>query len=64
MPNFFVKWNFMLQTASLNDWKSYLRWHLINTFAPYLSTPFVEQDFKLSTVLSGAKNYYPDGSEW
>lgn len=59
MPDFFKKWNGLLQTVSLNDWKIYLRWHLLYNFAPYLSQPFVEQNFKMITALSGTKKLLP-----
>ena len=32
----------------LHDWKTYLRWHLIDAFASYLSKPFVDQNFRMT----------------
>lgn len=59
MPLFFKTMNQMLKTVSLNDWKVYLRWHVISGFSPYLSKPFVDQNFKMSSALSGAKKLLP-----
>ena len=33
------------KTRSLDDWKTYLRWHLINDTAPELSSDFVNENF-------------------
>lgn len=59
MPVFFSKWNDLLQTVSIDDWKIYLRWHLIDSFAPYLSQPFVDQNFQMTTTLTGTKKLLP-----
>ena len=59
MPGFFKAVNELLKTISLDDWKVYLRWHLLDTFASYLSKPFVDQTFKMVTVLSGAEKILP-----
>ncbi len=59
MPVFFEKWNGLLKTISINDWKIYLRWHLIDSFAAYLSKPFVDQNFQMTTALTGTKKLLP-----
>lgn len=59
MPDFFKKLNELLKTVSLNDWKIYLRWHLIDDFAPYLSEAFVKQNFQMRSVLTGTKKILP-----
>jgi putative endopeptidase len=59
-PNFFRKLSELLAAVSINDWKTYLRWHLINAMAPYLSSDFVDQDFAFfHTVLLGTKELKP-----
>jgi putative endopeptidase len=58
-PEFFQEADKQLDALALEDWKTYLRWHLIDTAAPYLSDPFVDEDFKFSAVLSGAKQNLP-----
>lgn len=59
MPEFFKAFSEQLNTVSLADWKVYLRWHLVDSFAPYLSTPFVDQDFKMVTALNGTEKILP-----
>ncbi|MCW8471088.1 M13 family metallopeptidase [Fluoribacter gormanii] len=59
MPEYFKDMNKQLRTVSLDDWKTYLRWHLIDAFASYLSKPFVDQNFKMVSVLTGAEKILP-----
>jgi putative endopeptidase len=58
-PDFFKNLNEELAHTSLADWKTYLRWQLVQTYAPYLSQPFVDEDFRMSSVLSGEKQQKP-----
>jgi putative endopeptidase len=59
-PGFFHKVNSMLTSVSVDDWKIYLRWHLINAMSSYLNSDFVNQDFAFfQTVLSGTKELKP-----
>ncbi len=59
-PDFFKAGNELLKTASLDDWKTYLRWHLIHAAAGELSTDFVNENFKFfGTTLTGAKQLKP-----
>lgn len=44
-PDFFKGVNQLLQTASLDNWKVYLRWQLVNDSATMLSDPFVKENF-------------------
>jgi endothelin-converting enzyme/putative endopeptidase len=44
-PNFFQAMNEEIANESLGDWKVYLRWHLAHADAPYLSSPFVNENF-------------------
>ena len=37
----------MFKTTSIDDWKTYLRWHLINATAPKLSSDFVNERLQL-----------------
>jgi putative endopeptidase len=44
----------ILQDTPLPVWKSYARWHLVSTFARYLSRPFADEDFSFyGTVVRG-----------
>ena len=58
-PDFFKTVNQELAHTSLGDWKTYLRWQLVQTYAPYLSRPFVDEDFHMSSLLSGEKQQKP-----
>ncbi|HEX8791482.1 MAG TPA: M13 family metallopeptidase N-terminal domain-containing protein, partial [Polyangiaceae bacterium] len=44
-PAFYKQLETELKTVPLDDWKAYLRWHAAHAMAPYLSTPFVQEDF-------------------
>jgi len=44
-PAFMKEVERQLKTRSLADWKTYLRWHLVNDKAAYLSHAFVQADF-------------------
>lgn len=59
MPDFFKDMSQQLTTVSLDDWKTYLRWHLIDSFASYLSSPFVAQNFKMVSELTGTEKILP-----
>ncbi len=49
-----------LKALSLSEWKTYLRWHLVNARAPYLSKAVVKADFDFFRgVLSGVKEMRP-----
>jgi putative endopeptidase len=49
----------MLNSVPLNDWKAYLKWNIIRTAAPSLSSAFVNEDFKFEQVLTGQKEQTP-----
>ena len=44
-PDFYKELDTQLQSASLDDIKSYLRWHMVHAAAPSLSSVFVNEDF-------------------
>lgn len=59
-PKFFEAVNAELKNVPLRDWKTYLRWHLVDSAASALSTPFVEEDFNFNgRVLQGTKEILP-----
>jgi endothelin-converting enzyme/putative endopeptidase len=59
-PDFFQKVNAVLDSASVDDWKTYLRWHLVHNAAPALSDPFVKENFSFEgQYLSGQKELQP-----
>jgi endothelin-converting enzyme/putative endopeptidase len=44
-PKFFQTLDFQLRMRKLDDIKTYLRWHVAHVSAPFLSKPFVEENF-------------------
>jgi putative endopeptidase len=59
-PAFFKEVGAMATSVPLEDWKTYLRWHLLNACADKLSPPFVEEDFHFNgTVLTGVPQMRP-----
>jgi predicted metalloendopeptidase len=59
-PDFFKAMNTQLTATPIDDWKSYLRWNLINRAASGLSAKLVDEDFHFKgTILSGAKENLP-----
>jgi putative endopeptidase len=55
-PEFLQKLDSCLVKYSIEDWKIYLKWHLVASYAEYLSSPFEDEDFYFrSRVLSGTK---------
>ena len=59
-PGFFKEMNAMLKDVSISDWKTYLRWMLINSAAPILSKNFVDENFSFySAYLQGTKEQQP-----
>ena len=50
----------MFKETPLDDWKAYLRWHLIDATAPDLSKDFVDEDFNFNErILRGAQQIKP-----
>jgi len=59
-PEFFKALNAQLNATSLDDWKTYLRWHLVNAAAATLPEKFVAEDFEFrGRTLTGAKEIQP-----
>jgi putative endopeptidase len=57
---FFQDGNAVVQGTPIADWKTYLRWHVVDAAAPYLTAPFVEEDFRFNRqYLSGTKEIEP-----
>src|SRR5260370_1075735 len=59
-PDFFKALNTAFTSTSIDDWKTYLRWHLINSAAPALSSDFVNANFNFKeTTLRGTQKIKP-----
>jgi putative endopeptidase len=59
MPKFFAALGQDLRSVPIDHWKIYLRWRLIAAFAPYLSKPFVDENFRMQSAVSGTKKLLP-----
>jgi putative endopeptidase len=59
-PDFFKAVNTLFAATPIDDWKTYLRWHLVNATAQELSKDFVNEDFNFKeTTLRGTKQIKP-----
>src|SRR5271170_4716676 len=59
-PAFFKEVQTLLKSRSLADWKTYLRWQLVNGKAPNLSSAFVQANFEFnSKYMRGLKELPP-----
>ncbi len=59
-PAFYQELEKQLQATSLDDIKTYLRWHLVHAEAPYLSSAFVNENFEFfSKTLHGTPQLRP-----
>ncbi|HLW51219.1 MAG TPA: M13 family metallopeptidase [Candidatus Angelobacter sp.] len=60
VPDFFKALDAELKTVSLDDLKTYFRWHFVHSQAPYLPKPFVDENFAFyGKTLTGAKELRP-----
>src|ERR1700733_3128878 len=61
-PDFFKGMDAALASVPLDDWKTYLRWHLIHVTAASLSKDFVSENFDFyGRTLTGSKQEKPRG---
>jgi putative endopeptidase len=58
-PSFFKTVDLLLTALPLEDWKTYMKWHLLNGASGYLSSAFVNENFAFNQVLSGQKEQTP-----
>jgi len=59
-PLYFDKLNQVINTVSIADWKTYLRWCTAHQTASFLSAAFVKENFSFySATLQGAKEMKP-----
>jgi putative endopeptidase len=59
-PEFFAALDAMAGARPLDDWKTYLRWHVIHASAPYLNAAAENESFAFyGTVLSGQLEQEP-----
>ena len=59
-PEFYSNLDKMIKNYPIQDWKTYLKWNLLNNYASFLSSDIEKQNFKFySTVLNGIKTQNP-----
>jgi putative endopeptidase len=59
-PKFYEELNRELGNEKPAAWRAYLRWHLVHSHAPYLSSKFVQENFDFySAYLQGIKQVPP-----
>jgi endothelin-converting enzyme/putative endopeptidase len=59
-PAFIKELNRLLTSESIDNWKTYLRFHVADISSPYLSSPFVEENFEFyRKYLRGATEMQP-----
>ena len=55
-PDFFKETNSLLASEPLDNWRTYLRFHVVNSASPFLSQKFVDENFDFyRKYLRGAK---------
>ena len=58
-PDFVHRVDSLLHATAVATWRAYLKYHAIASAAPWLSTPFVQEDFAFRSRFSGAKALLP-----
>ncbi len=58
-PDFFKQVNAVIGSESLDALKIYVQWHLLDGASPWLSTPFVNANFKFRQALTGQDEIKP-----
>jgi putative endopeptidase len=58
-PDYLQRVNQLLDSVPLADWRVYLRFHLLSQAAPWLSAPYVHEDFAYSSLFTGATALLP-----
>lgn len=59
-PEFFKALNTIVNQYTIEDWKVYLKWDLVNSYASYMNKAIDKQNFYFySTVMNGVKEQKP-----
>ena len=58
-PSFFKTVDILLTALPLEDWKTYVKWHVLNSASSFLSSSFTKENFAFSKVLTGQKEQTP-----
>ena len=58
-PEYYNKLNALLQSVSIDDWKTYIKASTLSAYDPYLSRPFEQASFEYNKALSGQSTEKP-----
>jgi putative endopeptidase len=58
-PGYLKAFDSLITAVPLKYWKAYLEFHLTDAAVSYLSTAFINEDFKFNQVLTGQKELSP-----
>jgi endothelin-converting enzyme/putative endopeptidase len=58
-PDFFKEVNGVVASESLDGLKTYVEFHLLNSASPWLSKPYVDENFKFEQALTGQAEIKP-----
>lgn len=58
-PNFLQRAGELVNSTPLDDWRAYLRYHLLSAASPWLSSDFANENFAYRALYSGAKEMLP-----
>ena len=58
-PAFIARADSLIATEPLTSWKAYLRYHVLSSAAPWLSSPYVKENFAFSSSFTGARELLP-----
>ena len=59
-PSYIKAFSELFGSLPLDDWKAYVTWHMLTSWAPYLSSEFVSEDFGFfETTLKGVPENRP-----
>lgn len=58
-PNFLRRAGELVNSTPLDDWRAYLRYHLLSAASPWLSSDFANENFAYRALYSGAREMLP-----
>ena len=59
-PEFFTSLNKLIKKYTISEWKTYLKWDLINSYSSFLNKDIRDQNFKFfATVMGGVSQQKP-----
>ncbi|HEV2749539.1 MAG TPA: M13 family metallopeptidase [Gemmatimonadales bacterium] len=58
-PDFFKAMSGLVRDRPMDDWRWYLRWHLVDRFGPWLASPLASEAFHFEQTLTGVKEQQP-----